>query len=1033
MNRTAPDRRIERPVRTAHIGLVALLCVVPLALQAQIIVPSRNDALCRTDLHSVLGTLTKNSVTQLTSCHKRRIVGKIPPTTDCNLLANASSPATIARTRAKLDARAQRSCVSRPGVQPPSGLGFNSCPTPCEGIPINEDYVGGVAACLACVSAAQVEELLANTLGSPSLTATPSARKCHARLRTAVSAYLSTRLGLQRSCQLDQDLGRVAANIDCRSHDPSGKLARARTTLDTAVSSCSDADIAASDTCAADLAGARVCLPAAVEAASDALFVAVFRSVPPTPTPTHTSTLQPTDTPTALPSPTPTSSPSLTPTATASATPTATPTDTPTDTPTTTPTATPTATPSATPSATDTATPTPGGADLDVSLHSVASVDRTLNVYGTRLSGPPAAGRSTTFERLGLLVGAGSTDVQSFGGLAPGIWLHRIEVIASGQEQWRQSLVVADPSVANQIDWRLFDDVWIVNDGGDSGDGICDASCTLRDAITTVNTAGGSSLVRFDPGLNSITLSQLAGLPITAANTTIDATDDGGNPSAVAPFAARTFPLLIHLVAPNLAPGPGDCPCNEGDAGVLRVQAADVELRGLSLRRQHAAEGTICCGDQDLVAYDAGSAGSILADSRLDGGAEAMVDANVPQGQTFPPTGKDCVDADSTGATSLDPVLVRNSEIRFCFDRGLKSKIGVLRIEDSWIHHNLRGGVFAQSPEVGSDEGAVELYRSLLEENGQNCPSGDPTNCGVSQVITRTEASEASTQGPFTRLDTDANVLRNGVLQGLFFQDSSLGQVQNDYVCGINRGSGGKGLLVKKLTGDAGDLVVRGSAFVYNDDAGVKLDDVIAADLGLNGGVDAGHNAFTQNGAIPRRNVVNALQVPIPVVAAQGNQWQRCYAVPTPVATTCDEPAVRDGDTNNNIGNSDRVDVANPQPHADGGPIVLTAVTPSKQVAGGAVRLSGSGFDAISGHAGGVGGDCLDLASLNSCSPLQGMCIEFLVEGVWTEATDVIGVTPTTLTVLAPASCDEVSHVRVRRLDLDGVPVVSNELPFCHN
>ncbi len=1011
------------------VAMIVTVAVLALAedASAQSIVPTRNDALCRSDLYGLLGTLTKTSVAQLASCHKRRNVAKVPPSTDCRLLGHAPSPAKITRSRAKLDERAQKSCVERPGVQAPSGLGFDSCPAPCDGIPIAEDYVGGVAACLACVASNQVESLLASTLGNPSQPLSPAARSCHAKVGAGVSAYLATRLGLQRSCQLDQDLGRVAPSVDCRSHDPAGKMARARAALFSAVAGCTDADIAAIDTCAANVAAAQLCLATAVESTCDALFAAVFRSVPPTPTPVNSAT------PTSTPSPTPVVSytPTQTPTDTATATPTATPTLT--DTPTASPTATPTSTSTPTDTATATATATPIGAALDVSLHSVAGVSRTASVDGTRLSGPPAAGRATSYAMSGIAVAAATTDVTSFSNLAPVVWLHRIEITATGQEQWVQSLLVADDAAANQVAWQLFDVVWLVNGAGDSGDGTCDATCTLRDAVQAVNGSSGSSLVRFDPLLTTIDVTQLSSLSITAAHTMIDATDSGGNPSSVMPFADRTYPLEIIMQAPNLSPGPGDCPCNEGDAGALRIQASGVELRGLALRRQHAAEGTICCGDQDLVAFDAGSADSRIDASRLDGGAHAMVDADVPQGETHPPTGKDCVDADATGAGAGDPVVVSNSEIRFCFDRGLKSKEGTLRVEDSWIHHNLRGGAFAQSPEFGSTQGRIELYRSLLEENGQNCPSGDPAACGVSQVVTRPEASEASAQGPYTRLQTDGNVLRNGVLQGYLFQDSSLGEVRNDYVCGINRGSGGKGLLVKKLTGDEGDLVVRGSTFVYNDDAGVKFDDVVSADLGIDGGVGAGNNAFAENGAVPRRNVVNALDVPIPVVPAQGNQWERCYAVPTPVAASCDVPAIRDGDTNNNIGNSDRVDVTNPDPHADGGPVVLSAVSPTKQVADGLVRLSGVGFDAVRGHDGGVGGDCLDLASLNSCSPLQGMCVEFLVGGVWTEATDVLGVTPTTLTVRAPATCDEMTLVRVRRRDLDGATLVSNEIPFCHN
>jgi len=47
---------------------------------------------------------------------------------------------------------------------------------------------------------------------------------------------------------------------------------------------------------------------------------------------------------------------------------------------------------------------------------------------------------------------------------------------------------------------------YTVNQPGDAGDGTCDATCTLRDAINTANHLPSVSTINFAPGLTQITL-----------------------------------------------------------------------------------------------------------------------------------------------------------------------------------------------------------------------------------------------------------------------------------------------------------------------------------------------------------------------------------------------------------------------------------------------------------------------------------------------------------------------------------------------
>ncbi len=662
----------------------------------------------------------------------------------------------------------------------------------------------------------------------------------------------------------------------------------------------------------------------------------------------------------------------------------------------------------------------------------------TASVVGSRLTGSaPQAGEATLYPARSVNLPPGSKEISILIKPAPGVWLHSVTVASTGQVQHQQALVLRNPAAPNQVGWRLFTTVLSVNMPGDAGDGVCDASCTLRDAITTANGAPAPVLIRFDHSsfigeTADITITNPVALQLVSADAMLDGTNSNGDPSPVSAMADRVYRTQIHLVSPNTSPMPGDCPCNESPGGALQITAPGVEILGVAVNRTLAAEGTVCCGDQDLITLGSGSKNSRIDTCRLDGGAAAFTTAEVPDGETRPPTGKDCIDADNTGATSIEPVTVINSELRYCYDRGVKSRRGLVRLQDNWIHHNLRGGVFAQSPDMGMIRGIIDAANNLIERNGRNCPSGNPAACGM-QAVTRAGASEASAQGPFTEILSDGNLVRDGVLHGFFFQDQSRAMLRDDYVCGIHNGVNGKGLQFESVSGAAGDFRVRGCAVVYNDDAGVKIEGEVPVDLGLDGAMNAGSNAFTDNGAIPRRNVRNLLDAPAPVISAQGNQWQHCYPTMAPLADMCDALRIGDEDTNNTIGMGDKIDVTNAQPHQGTGAVTVATLRPSKTVSGGLVHLYGSGFDAITGHAGGVAGDCHALAMGNRCSPLHGTCVEFLIGDTWTAAADVLGVTPTHVIVTAPFSCTEATQVRVRRQILGGGESVSTPVAFCTN
>lgn len=749
-----------------------------------------------------------------------------------------------------------------------------------------------------------------------------------------------------------------------------------------------------------------------------------------------------------------------------------------------------TTTVSRTPTSTSASTPSPTprsiapGALLVVRIHNAAGVDELLELSGERLSGPVNAYGALSYGPLSAAVpaaAAGASLLTIPAGLAPGVWLHRVRRLGSGTEysQHQQSLVVADPDSPNVVEWEVFRTVLTVNRSGDDGDGTCDATCTLRDAIDTANVSPPPVLVRFDAatladaeGGVRIRIDRNMPLRIRARGLMLDGRDAAGNPSPLVDFAARLYPTTITLVAQNLDPDPTQpCPCRESNGGAIRIQAAGVRLEGVAIVRELAPEGEICCGDQDLVAFDAGSKNSRVRSCLLDGGGRAISRAQVTQGEPHAATGKDCVDATNTGATAAEPVAVENSELRYCLDRGVKSERGYVQLEGNWIHHNLRGGVFVLSPPPGGggERGVVKAVANLIEANGRNCPTGDPRECGPAQSITRTQASEIALQGNLTLLLTEGNVLRGGVLQGMYFQGRSVGAIDGDYVCGIASGAGaGIGILVKMNTPaspvfclseddcesdgacidgvcvddteGAPAVLVRGVTTAYNGDSGVRLNGYRSADFGADGAGGAGNNAFTHNGFTVRgaarlkRNFVNALVDLTQVVPARGNQWQHCYAAGGVSSDRCNPLSISRNDTSNSNTSSqpDRVDAGDPQPHLSSRPVEIEAIAPRATVQGGLVRIRGRGFDAISGHAD-AGGDCTALADGNGCDPLRGTCVEFFAGDRWIPAADVLAVTPTHLVVRSPLNCTAPVSVRVRRAVLGGGEMISEPVSFCRN
>jgi len=712
---------------------------------------------------------------------------------------------------------------------------------------------------------------------------------------------------------------------------------------------------------------------------------------------------------------TPSGKPTRTYTATSTVTLTATPTASPTASNTPPPTA--TATPTILDTATPTSTATPGsivcpadGGTLVIQVDNESGAPQEVTFNGSVLtsscSGGVGAYSSTT------TCGVGVTDCLTLAGLSSGIWKHQIS--AGLQDQATKSIVVAaDPNgVANSVSWVVFSSVLTVDRTDDgSSDPIpqCPSppgmrTCTLREAMAAGTSAAAPLLIQFDAEVfpagtpTTIQLTQTGSLPIAGYQMTIDGTGLNGSPT----FSDDAHNRVVQL------PGTG---------GTFVFSNQGARLIGLSLRRPPLADGAT---PGDMVRFD-GTAGvssnNVIANCRIDGGGGGL---------TMKSAGHDCVEGfGGAGADWGSANRIQNTELTGCPDKAVKvTTLAHLVVQDSWIHHNIGGGLQA------TFSGDLEADRNLVEFNGYNSTVQVFTNAnGLSANGANDTVQPVSPSTPSV-LQTNGNIIRNNSLRGISVRNLSAATTANDLSCGaINGGTAGQnGIAVFNSSTDAASATVRGTTAAYNGRSGATVANESTIDLGQDA-PDGGNNAFTQNAtnaSLGGHNVDDSsTQTNVP---AADNQWQHCYADPSHPSATCDGTLALDF--------SGSVAVSAPQPYrADGTTLPLTVqrFVPSKAKTADVVRIIGSGFDAIDAYP--PGGDCVTAPLLNNtCDPSVGNCVQYeMSPGQWAEV-PVLAVTPTQLVVQMPATflCAQPVKVRVQRLDFNG-NVVSTTANFCTN
>ena len=119
------------------------------------------------------------------------------------------------------------------------------------------------------------------------------------------------------------------------------------------------------------------------------------------------------------------------------------------------------------------------------------------------------------------------------------------------------------------------DTTFTVSNPFDPGDGNCNISCTLREAITAANNTPGADTIRFKiRGEGVKTISPTSELPAITDEVTIDGYAQlGASPNTLA--KATNARIMVELDGSNAGPS----------ADGLQIEADDVVVRGLAINR----------------------------------------------------------------------------------------------------------------------------------------------------------------------------------------------------------------------------------------------------------------------------------------------------------------------------------------------------------------------------------------------------------------------------------------------------------------
>ncbi len=182
-------------------------------------------------------------------CHKDRLKGKVPVTTECNDTAQADTKNKIQRTKDKLRDRVAGPSGKCTGFNPAS-LSYYNCPAPCDAlVPSLSDFTD-VGECVICLVETAVSEMESMAQGAPTPPVSKDDGKCHRTIGKRQNKHLAVILKERTKCQKREEKNGATTTTTCSGADPKGKITAARTNGENGIAtSCTAAVLAAVDSC----------------------------------------------------------------------------------------------------------------------------------------------------------------------------------------------------------------------------------------------------------------------------------------------------------------------------------------------------------------------------------------------------------------------------------------------------------------------------------------------------------------------------------------------------------------------------------------------------------------------------------------------------------------------------------------------------------------------------------------------------------------------------------------------------------------
>ena len=536
-----------------------------------------------------------------------------------------------------------------------------------------------------------------------------------------------------------------------------------------------------------------------------------------------------------------------------------------------------------------------GGAKVKVCINnptgtttpSITVSGAAIYPQGVTCTGPPPVSGSYSQT---LTVGPNSTQCTSAipaNGLLTGLYVHRINVTSTKQDQYQKGAVLftSSPTAIARVDWTYFPNVIRVGASGDAGGGSCplnspaSGTCDVRSAITAANAVIGTTPVLVQFNVSPGTLSG-TNLTISRTNVTLDGTDVNGNPRIVGdPNAAAAgtqgpFPTVLDF----------------GGSSGFRLTADGITLQGLDLRQNPGSESALA----HLIWNQGQITGTVVRATRLDAGTD--VDClNIPGScaEQF-----DLVQVPGRSLAAATPdIVLDNVEARSAVDKGLQLGSNTwTQINRSWIRNNFHANIQALSV----DE--LSLDSSVIERAGLRASDDKQVDTAAHGLNLLTDGFVVST----------GTIIRNNVVNGVRASGVVEYRPKNDYICG----NGSDGLLTVPSGGIGPDINGFGGVTAsYNQASGANIVDSVA-NL-------ADDSSFTANA-----DCGLAGDTSIEVYAAN-NQWRDG----PPPSDAC-------GDVDS-AGEQDETNMA----------ITLIGTNPTNALLlGQTVRVLGAGFNSITGN-----------------------------------------------------------------------------------